>query len=196
MMMDDHIAFGAHGGALPGWSPPRNNRAPALRPSPGFPMAAAAYAVAAMRAIDHLGRMAHLPPTALRLFIVLTNRTSLQTGCCCPGVETLARDLSASPQAVRKACRALEVIGMVHCEANASAHRTNVYRVNLGGFCDGPASCNASRQTLSGQTASRPASCVSPILIGGISGETDVSGSDNTAALLRGAAEAWSNSRA
>lgn len=77
--------------------------------------------------IAELARKPDLSKTALRLYVVLAERTNRKTGYCYPGVHTLANELTVSPQAVRKACRELECAGFIHVERNASNFRTNVY---------------------------------------------------------------------
>lgn len=123
-----------------------------------------------------------LRPTAYRLVAIIASMTNAKTGDCYPAVSTLADRLRLSEQAIRKAMRELENAGLVSVSYNAGRNNTNIYRL---AFPD----CSAS------EFCRDPEPDVSPSHIGGLFGETDVSGlSAEDRELLEFAAKrSWSH---
>ena len=127
--------------------------------------------------------------TAIRLYVVLAEKANRRTGCCYPGVNSLADELGVSPQAIRKSCRELELAGFIHVDHNASTYRTNVYYLD---FTEVPA---AQRVSETEAFARRPETRRSGSLDIGLFGETPVSGlnPDDRELLEFAAKRGWSN---
>lgn len=90
-----------------------------------------AFNAAVLELMNELVWTPKLAVTSIRLYVVLARRANRKTGCCYPGIETLARELGTSAQAVRKACRQLERSGFILIEQNASKYRTNVFYLDF-----------------------------------------------------------------
>lgn len=139
-------------------------------------------AIIAMIALT--AKMPTLRPTSYKLFMALASAADWKTGHCYPSVESLARSLGVSEQAIRTARAELEAVSLIAVETNASNLLTNNYYLNFS-ILD-----PAAFRSFAAGTGSFPATNNAPSLVKDILGETDDAGwNAEDRELIRHAAE-------